>query len=575
MVAPGGGEMSSHTDRFIAARDELLQWRDEPMRAMREFRWPSFEQFNWVHDYFDVIARDNHEPALRVVTGTGAEQSLTFAQLARRSAQVANFLAAQGVGRGDRILLMLANVVPLWEMMLAAIRLGAVMIPAATLLERTELQDRLERGQAKAIVTTAQLVERFAGLEDVPVRVAVGEVGPRLRTGWLSYEDSRQASETFAPSSPTRADDLLFLYFTSGTTARPKLVAHTQVSYPVGHLSTLYWLGLRPGDVHLNLSSPGWAKHAWSSFFAPWNAQACVLSLHYERFDARMVLEQMARCGVTTFCAPPTVWRLLIQQDLKSWRLNLREASSAGEPLNPEVIECVRDAWGITVRDGFGQTETTAQVGNPPGLPIKPGSMGLPLPGCPIVLLDIDGNPSDEGEICVDLSRRPLALMRGYLDASGQELDVMADGYYHTGDIASRDADGYLTYVGRRDDVFKSSDYRISPFELESILIEHELVSEAAIVPSPDPVRLAVPKAFVELVAGAVADEQTALSILRHARGRLSPFKRIRRVEFTTLPKTISGKIRRVVLRKAEEARGSAPPRNEREFWEEDFPELE
>ena len=545
------------------------------MRAVQEFRWPSLDEFNWVHDYFDVMALGNHASALRVVTGTGAEQSLTFAQLARRSAQVANFLAAQGVGRGDRILLMLANVVPLWETMLAAIRLGAVMIPATTLLERTELEDRLERGQAKAIVTSARLVERFAGLEDVAVRVAVGDVGPSVCTGWLSYEDSHQASDSFAPSSPTRADDLLFLYFTSGTTARPKLVAHTQVSYPVGHLSTMYWLGLRPGDVHLNLSSPGWAKHAWSSFFAPWNAQACVLSLHYERFDARMVLEQMARCGVTTFCAPPTVWRLLIQQDLKSWRLNLREASSAGEPLNPEVIECVRDAWGVTVRDGFGQTETTAQVGNPPGLPIKLGSMGLPLPGCPIVLLDLDGNPADEGEICIDLSRRPLALMRGYLDASGQASDVMADGYYHTGDIASRDADGYLTYVGRRDDVFKSSDYRISPFELESILIEHELVSEAAIVPSPDPVRLAVPKAFVELVAGVVPDEQTALSILRHARARLSPFKRIRRVEFTILPKTISGKIRRVVLRKAEEGRGSAASaRNEREWWEEDFTEL-
>lgn len=569
--------MSSRTDRFVAARDQLLLWRGQPVRAVQEFRWPSFEQFNWVRDYFDVIARDNHEPALRLVTGDGAEQALTFAQLSRRSAQVANFLAAQGVGRGDRILLMLANVVPLWETMLAAIRLGAVIIPATTLLERTEIQDRLERGNAKAIVTTAQLLERFDGLESVSVRIAVGESGPHVteaHPGWLSYADSHHAAETFVPASPTHADDLLFLYFTSGTTARPKLVAHTQVSYPVGHLSTMYWLGLRPGDVHLNLSSPGWAKHAWSSFFAPWNAQACVLSLHYDRFDARMVLEQMARCGVTTFCAPPTVWRLLIQQDLKSWNLSLREATSAGEPLNPEVIECVRDAWGITVRDGFGQTETTAQVGNPPGLPIKPGSMGLPLPGCPIVLLDAEGNPADEGEICVDLSRRPLALMRGYLDKSGQTLDVMADGYYHTGDVASRDADGYLTYVGRRDDVFKSSDYRISPFELESILIEHDLVSEAAIVPSPDPVRLAVPKAFVELVAGVVPDEQTALSILRHARARLSPFKRIRRIEFTILPKTISGKIRRVVLRKAEEGRAPMQARNEREFWEEDFPEL-
>jgi acetyl-CoA synthetase len=568
--------MSSQTDRFIAARDQLLQWRDEPIRAVQEFRWPSFDQFNWARDYFDVIARENHNVALRVVTGKGPDDSLTFAELSRRSAQVANFLAAHGVGRGDRILLMLANVVPLWETMLAAIRLGAVIIPATTLLERGELHDRLERGNAKVIVTTAQLVDRFVGLESAAsVRIAVGDAQP----GWLTYADSYAAGETFTPVSETRADDLLFLYFTSGTTARPKLVAHTQVSYPVGHLSTMYWLGLRPGDVHLNLSSPGWAKHAWSSFFAPWNAQACVLSLHYERFDARMVLEQMARCGVTTFCAPPTVWRLLIQQDLGSWNLQLREATSAGEPLNPEVIECVRDAWGITVRDGFGQTETTAQVGNPPGAALKPGSMGRPLPGCPVVLLDADGELADEGEICIELARRPLALMRGYLrpgegDTAGQTTDAMADGYYHTGDIASRDADGYLTYVGRRDDVFKSSDYRISPFELESILVEHDLVSEAAIVPSPDPVRLAVPKAFVELVTGVTPDAQVALAIFRHARARLSPFKRIRRIEFAPLPKTISGKIRRVVLRRAEEGRGSGTARNEWEFWEEDFPEL-
>jgi acetyl-CoA synthetase len=563
--------MSIQTDRFIAARDQLLQLRDEPMRAVQEFRWPSFEQFNWVRDYFDVVARDNRNVALRVVTGEGPEHSLTFADLSRRSAQVANFLAAQGVGRGDRILLMLANVVPLWETMLAAIRLGAVIIPATTLLERAELHDRLERGNAKVIVTASPLVERFAGLETTAaVRISVGEEQP----GWLTYAASYAASETFTPLAETRADDLLFLYFTSGTTARPKLVAHTQVSYPVGHLSTMYWLGLRPGDMHLNLSSPGWAKHAWSSFFAPWNAQACVLSLHYERFDARMVLEQMARCGVTTFCAPPTVWRLLIQQDLRSWNLRLREATSAGEPLNPEVIECIREAWGVTVRDGFGQTETTAQVGNPPTAPLKPGSMGRPLPGCPVVLLDADGEPSDEGEICIDLARQPLALMRGYLDAGGQATDAMADGYYHTGDIASRDADGYLTYVGRRDDVFKSSDYRISPFELESILVEHELVSEAAIVPSPDPVRLAVPKAFVELVVGVAPDAPAALAIFRHARARLSPFKRIRRLEFAPLPKTISGKIRRVVLRKAEQDRGSGLARNECEFWEEDFPEL-
>jgi acetyl-CoA synthetase len=562
--------MSSNTEQFMAARNQLLRLRGDPVAAQRDFRWPRFEHFNWVRDYFDVIARGNHKQALRVVGGTGSEHSLTFAQLSHRAAQVAGFLAAHGIGPGDRILLMLGNAVPLWETMLAAIKLGAVIIPATTLLERTELRDRLQRGNAKAVVTTAQLMERFVGLEGAAVRIAIGDPD----AGWVPYSDSYAASEHFEPPAPTRADDLSFLYFTSGTTARPKLVGQTQVSYPVGHLSTMYWLGLQPGDVHLNLSSPGWAKHAWSSFFAPWNAEATVLSLQYERFDARMVLDQMERCGVTTFCAPPTVWRLLIQQDLASWRVTVKEATSAGEPLNPEVIERVRAAWGVTIRDGFGQTETTAQVGNPPGLPIKPGSMGVPLPGCPIVLLDTEGQVAEEGEICVALEREPLALMRGYLDDPERNADAMSDGHYHTGDIATRDADGYLTYVGRRDDVFKSSDYRISPFELESALIEHEAVGEAAIVPSPDAVRLAVPKAFIELVAGVTPDAPTALSIFRHARARLSPYKRIRRLEFAPLPKTISGKIRRVALRQAEQQRGADPARNRQEFWEEDFPEL-
>jgi len=565
------GNSAGNSARLIAARDLLLRLGEDLTAADREFQWPRFEEFNWALDYFDLIARDNHNPALRVVSGGGAEESLTFAQLARRSSQVANFMAAQGVGRGDRILIMLANVVPLWETMLAAIKLGSVIIPATTLLERTELLDRLERGRVGVVVTTSKLAERFEGLGTATVRVAVGEA----RAGWLSYDRSHSAREHFEAATPTRADDLLLLYFTSGTTARPKLVAHTHVSYPVGHLSTMYWLGLRPGDVHLNLSSPGWAKHAWSSFFAPWNAQACALSLNYERFDARAVLDQMVRCGVTTFCAPPTVWRLLIQQDLASWPVKLREAVSAGEPLNPEVIERVRAAWGITVRDGFGQTETTAQVGNPPGLLIKPGSMGRPLPGCPIVLVDLQGKLADDGEICVDLAQQPLALMRGYADDPELNTGAMADGYYHTGDIASRDADGYLTYVGRIDDVFKSSDYRISPFELESVLIEHAAVSEAAIVPSPHPLRLCVPKAFVELVAGASPDAQTALSIFQHARTRLSPYKRIRRLQFAPLPKTISGKIRRIQLRQAEERRHPDPARCEFEFWEEDFQELQ
>ena len=552
--------------RFIESRDQLLRYREDLGGALREFRWPVFTEFNWVSDFFDVVAANNQAPALRVVDDLGADQSLSFSDLAQRSKRVAGFLASLGVEAGDRLLLMLPNTLALWETMLAAIRLGAVIIPATTLLGRDELRDRLERGGVKAVVTDAAFTDRFIGLDGAPVRVAVGEP---VR-GWVRYADCLVA-DPFVATTPTRADDLLFLYFTSGTTARPKLVAHTHATYPVGHLSTMYWIGLKPGDVHLNLSSPGWAKHAWSSFFAPWNAQATVLAYQYERFDARALLDTLVRCRVTTFCAPPTVWRMLIQHDLRAWKVDLREVVSAGEPLNPEVIAQVRAAWGLTLRDGFGQTETSAQVGNSPGQPVKPGSMGRPLPGCPIVLIDSEGQLSEEGEICIDLAQRPVGLMQAYLDDPGRTAHALSGGYYHTGDVATRDADGYLTYVGRTDDVFKSSDYRISPFELESVLIEHEAVLEAAVVPSPDPVRLSVPKAFVVLTAGCVPDGATAASILNHVRERVSPFKRVRRVEFAPLPKTISGKIRRVELRNSEAQRPPTEPRRPNEFWEEDF----
>ncbi len=363
------------------------------------------------------------------------------------------------------------------------------------------------------------------------------------------------------------------MYFTSGTTAKPKLVLHSHQSYPVGHLSTMYWLGVQPGDVHLNISSPGWAKHAYSCVFAPWNAGATVLMVNQARFDARRLLDAIVGHRVTTFCAPPTVWRMLIQEDLSAWKVGLREVVGAGEPLNPEVIEQVRAAWGLTVRDGYGQTETTLQVGNFPGQNVKPGAMGKPAPGYGVRLLDNDGTDCDEGELCLALDPPPLGLMQGYQRDDGS-LQPLSGAIYRTGDVAMVDGEGYLTYVGRADDVFKASDYRISPFELESALIEHPAVAEAAVVPSPDPLRLAVPKAFIALAADHPASRDTALAIFRHIRAHLAPFKRVRRIEFAELPKTISGKIRRVELRSAEAARQGGTTRAEREFWEDDFPEL-
>ncbi|HUY50812.1 MAG TPA: AMP-binding protein [Streptosporangiaceae bacterium] len=618
-------DAQSPTLAFRAARDLLLRHREDYPAAMGEFSWPDLAEFNWALDWFDVTAAEHPErDALRIVADSDAAARVSYGEMAARSSQAANWLRGLGARRGDRLLLMLGNIAPLWEIILAAMKLGVVIIPASTLLGPEDLADRVARGDVRHVITEHAHTPRFRDVRGDWTRIAVStSPGAEPPAGWHGYAEAAEADRRFTPDGVTGAGDALLLYFTSGTTAQPKLVEHTHASYPVGHLSTMYWIGLQPGDVHLNISSPGWAKHAWSNVYAPWNAGATALVLGYERFSAQLLMDAIGECAVSTFCAPPTVWRMLIQSDLTACDVSmLRECVAAGEPLNPEVIEQVRRAWQITVRDGYGQTETTAQVGNSPGQPLRPGSMGRPLPGYTVALVDpLTGKPAEEGEICLDLSRRPLGLMTGYRGDDERAAGAMRGGYYHTGDVASRDSDGYLTYVGRTDDVFKASDYRISPFELESVLIEHEAVAEAAVVPSPDPMRFAVPKAYVTLAADVQPSPEVALAILGYARQRLAPYKRIRRLEFSELPKTISGKIRRVELRAQETDRlgqpgavaptaqttsatqgtpamlstkataatpGTLPtqdaaatpgvpaagPRGTLEFWEEDFPDL-
>jgi acetyl-CoA synthetase len=565
---------------FQEARAFLLKHRTDYDAAVKGFSWPDPAPFNWALEWFDAELARNPEssdrPALWIVdAGNNRETKLSFAELSRRSNQVANFLRAQGLKRGDHLLLLLGNVVPLWETMLAAMKLGIVVIPATTLLTPDELRDRLDRGRARVVVASQDQVAKFAGPDgDRLVRIVVG--ASSQHEGWLAYEQAADFAEDFEPDGPTEPDDPMLLYFTSGTTAKPKLVRHSQRSYPVGGLSTMYWLGLQPGDIHLNISSPGWAKHAWSCFFAPWNAGATVFVVNQPRFDAKGLLAIIGQCGVTTLCAPPTVWRLFIQEKLTSFKVSLREVCGAGEPLNPEVIDQVRAAWGLTIRDGYGQTETTALAGNSPGQKVKVGSMGRPLPGYRVQITDIDGQVTKEGEVTLVLgTARPAGLMQGYQSEDGK-LSGTDGELYRSGDVVFTDDEGYLTFVGRSDDVFKSSDYRISPFELESILLEHEAVAEAAVVPSPDPIRLAIPKAYVLLVAGAERSGETALSIFRHLHTRLAPFKRIRRIELVTeLPKTISGKIRRVQLRRLEHDNDRDEALRGQEFREEDFPELQ
>jgi acetyl-CoA synthetase len=554
----------SATEDFRRARDFLLAHREDYATAYEGFTWPRPEHFNWALDWFDVIADGNDRTALHIVEEDGTETLLSFAELADRSDRVANWLRARGVAAGDRVLVMLGNQAELWETALAAMKLRAVVIPATPLLGAADLRDRVDRGRVRHAIVRAADTGKFDEVPGDYTRIAVGG---GLGGTWLPYEEAYTAPPGFTPDGPTRAEDPLMLYFTSGTTARPKLVEHTHTSYPVGHLATMYWIGLQPGDVHLNISSPGWAKHAWSNLFAPWNAEATVFLHNYTRFDAARLMTEMDRAGVTTFCAPPTVWRMLIQADLSALRTPPREAVAAGEPLNPEVIEQVRRAWGVTIRDGFGQTETAVQVANTPGQPLKTGSMGRPSPGYRVELLDpVTGAPgATEGEIALDLADRPVGLMTGYHGDPERTAEAMAGGYYRTGDIGARDEDGYITYVGRADDVFKASDYKISPFELESALLEHEAVAEAAVVPAPDELRLAVPKAYIVLADGWTPGPDTAKVLFEHSRQTLAPYKRIRRLEFADLPKTVSGKIRRVQLREATAAGSDA------EYREEDF----
>ena len=555
---------------FLGARDFLLQHRSDYGFVYQNFRWPQLTNFNWALDYFDSYSSGNPKTALWIVDENGSELKLSYEQTSQRSNQVANFMKKHGVRRGDRIIVMLPNVAAMWEVMLAAMKLGAVIIPAATLLTPDDLKDRLTRGRARHVITNAAFTERFAELAGDYSRIVVDEPVK----GWAFYPDAYREDKAYVPDAVTKATDPMLLYFTSGTTAQPKLVLHTQQSYPVGHLATMYWVGLRPDDIHLNISSPGWAKHAWSSFFAPWNAGATIFVHNYARFEAKKTLEVISRCGVTTLCAPPTVWRLVVLEDLRAYPVKLTELVGAGEPLNPEVIEKVRQAWGLTIRDGFGQTETVLVIGNFPGKTVKPGSAGVPSPGHDILLLDAEGKESADGEICVRLNPRPISLMAGYVDDPERTSSVMEGGCYHTGDIASRDADGYYTYVGRSDDVFKSSDYRLSPFELESALIEHPSIAEAAVVPAPDAIRWNVPKAYITLKPGVLPSKAVAEEIFQFIRKRLGPYKRIRRIEFGELPKTISGKIRRIQLRSSEKAERPVEARREFEYWEEDFQEL-
>lgn len=589
--------MSDATTAFFAARDQLLGLAGDPDRARREFVWPEVgDSFNWAHDVFDELARDNDTTALWISERGGADTKRSFEAMRRRSDQVANWMSRTGMRKGDVAMLMLDNQVELWEIMLAAMKLGVVILPTSVVLGSAELADRIERGSVKWVFAGPNDAVKFATVpgkyRGIGVGLDSGTADQRaLLFGWERYEESRAGSEAPIPKR-TASGDAAIIYFTSGTTSLPKIVEHSHVSYPLGHLTTLAWLGIRPGDTHLVISAPGWGKHAWSSFFGPWHVGATIFVANSPRFDPEYLVAELDRANVATFCAPPTVWRMLIQHELTKKPRALREVVSAGEPLNPEVITRIKGWWGLEIRDGYGQTETTALIGNMPGDPVVPGAMGVPLPGVDVVLVDpLTGEESDEGEICLPVrgaagasgataagasrsGSRPVNLMTTYIGNEAASARALEAGYFHTGDVAVRGTGGVLTFVGRTDDIFKSSDFKVSPFEVESALIEHEFVAEAAVVGAPDDTKLNITKAYVALVAGVPANADTARAVLAHARVAMPAYMRVRRVEFYELPKTSSGKIRRIELRQREVTAHAARERIASEWREEDFPGL-
>ena len=581
MTSPGSQDFTA-SDAFFTARDRLLALAADPARARTEFTWPDVgPEFNWAHDVFDVIAAGNDTTALWIEQEAAYEIKRSFAEMKRRSDQAAHWLLTQGARKGDVAMLMLGNRIELWEIMLAALKIGVIILPTSVVLGSADLVDRVERGRVKWVFAAPEDAVKFAqvpgGYRGVVVGFDAAKQDQRAALyDWLDFGEARSSSVANVPKC-TKSDDISLIYFTSGTTSLPKIVEHSHTSYPLGHLSTMAWIGVRPGDVHSVVSAPGWGKHAWSSFFSPWNVGATIFVLNYARFDAAHFVSELDRAGVNTFCAPPTVWRMLIQHSLTARPTALRELLSAGEPLNPEVIARIREWWGIEIRDGYGQTETTALIGTLPGEAVVPGAMGRPLPGVEAVLVDpLTGGIADEGEICLplgdaSLTVRPVNLMPGYFGNAEATEKAMRGGYFHTGDVAQRDADGVLTFVGRTDDIFKSSDFKVSPFEVESALLEHSLVAEAAVVGAPDETRLNVTKAYVALAAGAAADADTAREVLAFARSAMPAYMRVRRIEFYELPKTASGKIRRVELRQREVAAFDAGERIASEWRDDDF----
>jgi len=529
---------------------------------LRSFTADVPEHFNWGFDVVDRWGREKgDERALVFADDKGRSKTYTFREVAEKSSQLCNYFASHGIGKGDPVLLMLPNTPMIWLSVVGLIKAGAVVVPSAPTLTQKDLEYRVTASGARGVITDATDIVKFAKVASGPGAPRfLGYIGKRQDVeGWVPIEEAFTQSKV-APRPDTRSDDPAFCYFTSGTEGLPKMVIHTHASYPLGHRETALWLGIKEGKMHWNISSPGWAKHAWSSIFAPWNMGAPTFSYGYEDgFNAEKHLRLISQFGVESICAPPTIWRMFILEDLSKFDLSsLKSACSAGEPLSPEVIERFRKATGLSIRDGYGQTETVLVVGNFPGVEIREGSMGVPGPLYDVDVIDEEGKvqaPGVEGYVGIRLKPKPFALFKEYGKDPDRTADVFKNGWYYTGDRASKDADGYFWFVGRADDVIKSSGYRIGPFEVESALAKHPAVVEAAVVPAPDLVRGAVVKAYVVLRPGIEPSQGLADEMASFVAAETGPYKHPRRIEFVKSlepVKTISGKIRRKSLRQSE-----------------------
>jgi acetyl-CoA synthetase len=542
-------------------RDIRAHIAQQDFEALNKMNIVAPEKFNWVKEVFeDIHVRETPDATALLWTDGYVTRSYSFKEVSGMSDQLLNFLRNKGVAQHDVLLAQLSLQHMGWLAMVAAIKGGLRMIPAATILGVSDIVYRFGTLMPKVVVADAENAGKIEQAEELSgKKVAVKIVAEGTRPGWFSWDDVAMESNE-AVCADTKAQDPLFLFFTSGTTGMPKVVIHTHLSYPLGHMTTASWIGLRQGDIHYNISQPGWAKFAWSSFFAPWSIGATIFAYHQTgRFNAGETLSQVARHKVSTFCAPPTVLRMLILEDLKTYKFSFRSCVAAGEPLNPEVIEQWKAGTGMLIRDGYGQTESTCMVANLPGNEVKYGSMGKATFLYDIVIADDEGNiqPDDEeGNICVRTDTgKPNGIFTDYYDDPDKKQTVFKHGLYYTGDKAYRDADGYIWFVGRDDDVIKSSDYRVGPFEVESVLLEHEAVQESAVVGSPHALKGAEVKAFVVLNKNYDANIEQAQALFAFARKNLAPYKMPRLIEFVTeLPKTISGKIRRVELRAMEAA---------------------